>query len=207
MEDKKEGVLDREMVLEDIKVIRRMIDETKVGILPGMSIMIFWGIWIFIGDLFTQIMVWKKLFHYIGWGWMIMLGIAVIFNALYWPRIKHAIKGMHPYLSKQLGYCWWLLVGLNLLFTNLGLAFGIIGPGQIGFLWALVISFGLCITGIIYSKEYLFAGLCTFVGIFISAVFKDYTWLLLGVFLCLGSIIPVILAKRNFNLKEEKNNE
>lgn len=199
--------VNKEKALADLQVIKQMIEQTREKAVPGMSILIFWGIWVLVGYLVTQIVIWKEMpLAYIGWGWTILFAIAVVFNAFYWPKIRRIIKGLHPYISKQIGLCWWTLVGLNLLFTIVGPFLGIITRyEQIGFLWALVTSFALCMTGIIYSKEFFFAGLCTFLGIFVAAFFTNYTWILLGVFLCLGFIIPVIVSKRKLEAVGNKN--
>lgn len=204
--EKEEGFISKDKALADLRVIKQMLEETRTRVLPGMSILIFWGIWVFVGNLFTQIIVWKNLPHqYIGIGWLVLLLIAVIFNILFWSKISRIIKGMHPYLSKQLGYIWWTLMGLCGFFTGLGFPFGIFTEDkQIGYIWAVFISAGLCITGIIYSWEFLIAGFCAFIGIFVAAAFPNHTYLLLGVFLCLAAIIPVILSRKRFKRLEEK---
>jgi hypothetical protein len=83
----------------------------------------------------------------------------------------------------------------------LGLFFDFFGGP--GFLWAMVYSIALSMIGIIYSREWLFGGIGIFVGMVVAFIIKDYAYLILGLAMGLGCIIPAIFAQRNYRKKEK----
>ena len=69
----------------------------------------------------------------------------------------------------------------------------------------MVYSIALSMTGIIYSKEWLFGGIGIFAGMVAAFFIKDYAYLILGLAMGAGCIIPAIIAQRNYRKMEKEN--
>jgi hypothetical protein len=65
------------------------------------------------------------------------------------------------------------------------------------FVWAAVYGIGLAVMGILYSKEWLIAGIAVLVAIPISALYLGYAGTLLGTTMGLCCIVPALISMRN----------
>ena len=76
--------------------------------------------------------------------------------------------------------------------------------GDINFWWALIYGIALSMTGVVYSKEWLLAGIGVFIGMVTAAVIEPYADLILGLAMCLGCVIPSIIALRRLHRLEKE---
>ena len=94
----------------------------------------------------------------------------------------------------------------GLTWSILGTAFNNYCAGDPGFLFAILFSIALCITGVFHTKEWLFGGLLIYAGTLLAFFMKDYGYIILGLATGAGLIIPAIMVQRNYR-KQEKNHE
>ncbi|MHC4396571.1 MAG: hypothetical protein ACYS1A_13040 [Planctomycetota bacterium] len=191
----------------DLKFIRSVIEKTHRAFDPGSPVMIALGLIFMIGYPATQyFLTTPQLYELIQPMWIILwvIGASVImFYGIIAERREKQV-GLISQLSKQIGWIWYILLLNGTAWSGIGLSKGFFGDP--GFLWAAIFGFGLSITGILSSKEWLFGGLAIFIAILAAFFIKDYAYLILGLVMGLGCIIPAIIAHRNYR-KQEKNYE
>ena len=112
-------------------------------------------------------------------------------------------EGLISHLSKQIGWLWCILVINAAIWNGIGLFRDpFCGPG---FLLAAIYGFGLCMMGILHSKEWLFGGIAIFIAILIAYFVKTNAYIILGIAMGLGCIIPAVIVHKNY-LKWKKEN-
>ena len=100
-----------------------------------------------------------------------------------------------------------IMVLHGLTWSVLGMSFNNYCAGDPGFLFAILLSIALNITGIFSSKkEGLYGGMLIYIGLLLAFFIKDYSYVILGLATGLGCIIPAIIVQRNYR-KQEKENE
>jgi hypothetical protein len=196
---------------DDIKFIRSVIEKTYQIFEPGSLLFIVLGLIFLIGLPATQcLLTIPQLKEFIQPMWLIfwVIGAAVGIFGGFTSEIRQKKSGHVSQLSNQIGFIWYILLLNGTIWSA-----GMIMPkpfhfafGNPAFLWAVIFGFGLSVTGILSSKEWLFGGVAIFIAILAAAVLKPYTYVILGIVIGLGCIIPAIFAKRDYN-KKEKNYE
>ncbi|MHC4666090.1 MAG: hypothetical protein ACYS9T_09065 [Planctomycetota bacterium] len=201
---KQEGIEKQKTADDDLKFIRSVIEKTCRKIDPGWAIMVAWGLIVMIGFPVAYFLKTRQLDT---WKWPIYLLLLVIsFCAAIYFGAKAALRerkaGLISKLSKQIYWIWFILLANGTIWTCLGLFKDHIGG--FGFLWAAIYGIALSMMGILYSKEWLFGGTVIFFGILAAFFIKDYAYLILGLSVGLGCIIPAIIAQRNYRKQEKE---
>ena len=190
---------------EDIKFIRSVIEKTYRAFDSGSPLFIVFGLIFLLGLPATQYLVTSPgLKEFVQPMWIILwvIGAAVaMFNGLR-CEIREKKTGCISRLSNQLGLIWYILL-LNASIWSIG-PFSVF-LGKQAFLWAAIFGFGLSIEGILSSKEWLFGGVAILVSILIASIIKEYAYVILGIAIGLGCIIPAIIARRNYHKQEKIN--
>jgi len=83
----------------------------------------------------------------------------------------------------------------GLTWSILGTGFNNYCAGDPGFLFAILFSIALSITGIFHSKEWLYGGIGIFIGALLAFFIKDYDYIVLGLATGVGLIIPAIIVQ------------
>jgi hypothetical protein len=104
--------------------------------------------------------------------------------------------GVTPYVAKQIGWLWAVLVPNGVLWGFL-VRFGLDAPYLMPFVWAAVYGIGLAVMGILYSKEWLIAGIAVFAAIPIAALHLSHSGTLLGITMGLCCMVPALISMRN----------
>jgi hypothetical protein len=211
-EDTKEAVNkihlnDKTVLTDDIKFMRSVIEKTYRVIEPGSTLFIVLGLIFLTGLPAMQFLLTSpqlKVFIQPMWIILWVIGAAVGIFGGFTSEIREKKSGYVSQLSNQIGFIWYILLLNGTIWA--GLALFNISFGNPAFLWALILGFGLSVTGILSSKEWLFAGVAIFIAILAAAIIEHYAYVILGIVMGLGCIIPAIIAKRNYN-KKEKNYE
>jgi len=73
--------------------------------------------------------------------------------------------------------------------------------------WAILYTIGVYITGIFYSKEFIFGGIVIFLGTILSVIFLNYHSLIIGIFMGGGTTVPAIIAHKRFKKTMRDSNE
>ena len=204
----KQGTVEEQnIVAEDLKFIRSVIEKTYRAVDPGSWIYIVWGLIFLIGYPATQyFLTTPQLYDFILPVWSILCVIAAsitIFNGIIAEK-REKRNGVISQLSKQISLVWFILFYNGIAWSAMWLVFKV-SFGELAFLWAVIFGFGLSIMGILSSKEWLFGGIAIFVAILTASFIKEYAYVILGIVMGLACIIPAIIAKRNYRKMEKEN--
>jgi hypothetical protein len=204
---KKTDCGEQNFVPDDLKFIRSVIEKTHRAFDPGSPVIIVWGLIFLIGYPATQyFLTTQRLYDFILPVWLILWVFGASVTIFYGMRgeIRQKQAGLITQLSKQIGWIWYILFMNGMLWSAMRL-FNIYF-GELAFFWAAIFGFGLSITGILSSKEWLFGGIAVFISILAASIMKEHAYVILGIVMGLACIIPAIIAQRNYR-KQEKNYE
>ena len=204
-ENLQEGETEEKKLAENLEFMRLAIERTRRDFDPGAVGWIAWGMACLIGYVAMHFLATPTNYKLMWLIWILLLAIAGGVNAFCDIRIRKQEKkaGMVPLLSRQVGWVWAVAVLHGVVWSILGLFRD--WHGGPGFLWALVYSIALCATGIIYAREWLWAGLGVFVGMIAAFFVKDYAYIILGLAMGLGCIIPAIIAHKKYRRQKREN--
>lgn len=188
----------------DLKFIRSMMERTQRQIDPASPIMITWGL--------------ICLFGYPASHWLAMRGQHIQINRLWWAlwllggllsmffgcrmKKREMNRGIRSYISRQIAWVWAILVVNGVVWMKSGILRDLFGGP--GFIWAALYGIGISMMGILYSKEWLVAGIGIFIMILVAAVVKPYAYIILGAAMGLGCIIPALIAQRRMRRWERE---
>ena len=202
----KQGKMEEKELAENLEFMRLAIERTRREIDPEALSMIVWGLVcmaIYFGIYFLAI---HKMFNLMPYVLFPSLAVGGIVGGISSYRVskRQKAQGMVSHIWKQLNWVWLILLPNAVLWSILGLFkddFG--GPG---FLWAAVYAIALSMTGIIYSKEWLFGGIAIFIAIIVAFFVRPYSYLILGTVMGLACIIPAIIAQKRY-LRQKREND
>jgi hypothetical protein len=202
---KQENPEEQKIADDNLKFMRSVVEKTHKEIDPEAPVMIVWGLVCMIGYTAIYFLVMHQLYKWIWPVFLPLLAIGACVTIVSGIRLSKRQKkaGLVPQLSKQIGWVWIIVLAHGVVWSMLGLFFDFFGGP--GFLWAIVYSIALSVIGIIYSREWLFGGIGIFVGMVVAFIIKDYAYLILGIAMGLGCIIPAIIAQRNYHKQEKEN--
>ena len=201
----KQSKTEEKELAENLGFMRSVVEKTHREIDPEAPVMIVWGLVCMIGYTAIYFLVMHELYKWIWPVYLPLLVIGACVTVVSGIRVSKRQKkvGLVPRLSKQIGWVWMIVLAHGVVWSTFGLFFDFFGGP--GFLWAMVYSIALSITGIIYSKEWLWGGIGIFAGMVAAFIIKDYAYLILGLVMGLGCIIPAIIAQRNYRKQEKEN--
>ena len=204
---KEQTCRDQTLVPEDLKFIHAMVERTHREIDPETFSMITWGLVCIV--IYTACHFFAKPQTY-KWAFCILVlslavGGTVGFVSSYRVSKRQKAQGMVSHIWKQLNWVWYILLPNAVIWTCLGLFRDPFGAP--GFLWAAVYAIALSMTGIIYSKEWLFGGISIFIAIIVAFFVRPYSYLILGAVMGLACIIPAIIAHRRFRRSEKEHGQ
>jgi hypothetical protein len=188
----------------DLKFMRSIIEKTSRIYDPRWPVMIVWGLIFLIGLPLTQYCLVKPQFkEFIPPMWIILWVIGAFVGIFSGIRceMRERKTGYVSKVSNQLGLIWYILL-LNASVWSFG-PFSVFF-GKQAYLWAAVFGFGLSISGILSSKEWLFGSVAIFISILAASLIKDYAYVILGIAIGLGCIIPAIVIQRKYHEQEKK---
>jgi len=201
---------EKEKALDDLKIIRSMMDRTKEAIDPAAPILILWGIIVFLGNVTTHFLVSDKNLHvYIGYTWWALATVGIIVSAImgYKIGLRRYKYGINYYASRQLALIWTILVPIGIIWSILGPRTGVFPYEGMSVFWALLYCIGIYVMGIFYSREFIIGGIAIFIGTILSVIFGEYHSIIVGVFMGSGTAIPAIVAHRRFKKTVGQTNE
>ena len=190
---------EKNKALEDIKLIKTMMNRTREAVDPAAPILILWGILVIVGNTITHFLVQNIDYHmYIVYVWAVVVTMGMIGSFFIGYRIgrRSYRTGMNYHAGKRLGLIWSILVPIGITWSILGPSYDIFPSSSISILWAILYSIGLYMMGIFYSKEFLVGGIIIFIGSIVSVIFNDYHNLIMAVFMGGGTLFPSIIAQK-----------
>ena len=114
-------------------------------------------------------------------------------------------EGYIPQMPRQLTTIWFIVALHIIAWSILGIVLNNYCGGDPGFIAAMGLSIALSATGILYSREYLYGGLCIFACMFLMYFVKDYGYIILGIATATGCIMPELICRWKFNKQVQGN--
>ena len=190
--------MQNQQLTEDLRFLRSMIDRTRPRIDAAAPIMITWGSIALIGSPLTEWLIRNHRFDDIDrvWAVLIML-IGVPLSAYFGYRAKKqcALLGVTPYVARQIGWVWAVLIP-NLVAWSFLVRFWLHAPHLMVFVSAAIYGIGLAMMGILYSKEWMIAGLSVFIAIPTAAFYLEHAQTVLGMVIGISCIVPALISLR-----------
>ena len=134
---------------------------------------------------------------------VILLGYT--FFALSHGAKRQKREGYVPQMPRQVTAIWLIVASHIIVWSILGVVLNNYCGGDPGFIGAMGLSIALSATGILYSREYLYGGLCIFVCMFLTYFVKDYGYIILGIATATGCIVPELICRWKFNKQVQGN--
>jgi len=191
---------------DNLRFVRSVVEKTYKQVNPDSHTMIMWGVICLIGYPAIHFMStpqFHKWIPFVGWP-LIAIGLCYIFITLFIVTKRDKKAGFIPLIRRQLTWVWVIIMVMHgLTWSILGTAFNNYCAGDPGFLFAILFSIALSITGIFHSKEWLYGGIGIFIGTLLAFFIKDYGYIILGLATGAGLIIPAIIVQRNYRKKEK----
>lgn len=200
---------EKEKALADLEVIKTMINRTKEAIDPAAPIIIMWGIMVVIGNYATYFFLQNALHEYIGFIWLGVVVTGVVSSSIMGYRIgnRRSYLAVNKYASRKLALIWTIIVPVGVIWSTIGPYYDIIPVEFLSLFWALLYSIGIYITGIFYSREYIYGGIIILTGTVLSVLFYEYHNLIIGTFMGAGTIYPGVVANNRFKKMLREHNE
>jgi len=198
MEETKEKEL-----AENLQFMRSAVEKTYKEVIPDTHILIMCGIICLIIYPAIHFLVKYQLFNWILPFFLSLMAVLLCYIFIAWLLITKRDKkaGFVPLIKKQGFLAWMIIMVLHgLTWSILSAVFKNYCAGDPGFLFAILFSIALSITGIFSSKkEGLYGGMLIYMGLLLAFFMKDYGYIVLGLATGAGLIIPAIIVQRRFN--------
>ena len=199
-----------EEIADNLNFMRSAVEKSYKQVNPCTHTMIMWGIICMIGYPAIHFLVKLQLFKWILPFFLSLVGFGLcyIFITLFIVTKRNQTAGFVPLLGKQLTWVWIIIMVVHgLTWSILGTVFKNYCAGDPGFLFAILFSIALSITGILHSKEWLYGGMLIFAGALLAFFMKDYGYIVLGLATGAGLIVPAIIVQKHFNDTMRKNGQ
>jgi len=199
----------QDIVADDIRFMRSVVERMSRQIKPDVNIMIACGL---VCMTSYAILYFLKAGRLDRWIWPVGLSVTVvlfIYGFISLVRIAGAEKkaGFISHLKRQVTWVWIFIMLHGLAWTISPVLFNNFCGGDPAFLWAMLFSIGLVVLGIFHSKEWLYGGIGIFAVMALTYFLGNIGYLILGLAIGAGLIIPAIIVQRNFRKQEKENGQ
>ncbi|MHC4338831.1 MAG: hypothetical protein ACYSX0_01275 [Planctomycetota bacterium] len=198
--------MDSQAAIADIDYIRGVVRRTHARIDTHAFHSVSWG---------TIVLIWYPLANWFQnrgmLGWMAGVGIGAVvlgsaLSALLEIRLskKPGLTGEDTFILRQVVRIVACNIAVGMTLSALGPITGFIAGPHVPILWGLLYANMAFMIGVVYTREYMVAGMLIFVGAVIAILFADYAGYILGPFMGFGMIVPGLLGERRVaRLREE----
>jgi hypothetical protein len=135
--------------------------------------------------------------------------MAVLLMYIFWALALGAKRqkreGYIPKMPRQVTAIWFIVASHIFAWSILGIVLNNYCGGDPAFIGAMGLSIALSTTGILYSIEYLYGGLCIFTCTFLTYFVKNYGYIILGIATAIGCIVPELICRWKFNTQVQGN--
>ena len=106
------------------------------------------------------------------------------------------LEADNTFIGDQVGLVAALCVGAGIVLSALGPAFQFIAGRDVPTVWGFAYATMAAMTGVVYRREFLWAGAAIFLGAVLAMAFPQWNGYILGPVMGLGLIIPALAAER-----------
>jgi hypothetical protein len=197
----------RDPVADDIKFMRSVVERMSRQVKPDIHIMIACGLICMIAYVVLYFLKTSQLDR---WIWPLGLSVTTvlfIYVLISLVRIAKAEKdaGFISHLKRQVTLVWIFIMMHGLAWTISPALSNNFCGGDPAFLWAMLFSIGLVVLGIFHSREWLYGGIGIFTVMILTYFLGNIGYIVLGLAIGAGLIIPAIIVQRSFRKQEQEN--
>jgi hypothetical protein len=192
---------------DDLRFMRSVVEKTYRQVRPDVHIMVACGL---ICVIAYTTLYFLKIRQLDRWIWPIglsMISIILCYSIIGLVRIAKYEKkaGFISHLKKQVTWVWIFIMLHGLAWTILAMLFNDFSGGDPPFIWAMLFSIGLCVLGIFHSKEWLIGAILIFAGMVLTYFVEESAYIILGLAIGAGFIVPAIIVRENCRKQEKEN--
>jgi hypothetical protein len=104
------------------------------------------------------------------------------------------VEGENTFITRQVTQITAACIAAGAVLSGVAPAFGFIDGPDVPIIWGLVYANLAFMTGVVYNREFLWAGVFIFVGVVAAIVMPEASGYILGPFMALGMIVPGLRA-------------
>jgi hypothetical protein len=183
----------------ELELVRAILDRTQRRLDPHAFHFVGWGavvlVWYPLGNLFL-------LQGRPGWWHLALSGAALLAGILNgvlgeWrlARSGHA-EPEDTVFSRQVGLIVWGTIGPAALLSFLGPAMHLFPGQQVPVVWGFAYAVLAYSMGVVYSREYLWAGIAIFAAAIAALALPEWSGFILGPAMGLGLLVPGLRTER-----------
>ena len=196
-----------DIVADDIKFMRSVVEKMSRQVKPDVHIMIVCGLTCMIA---YAILYFLKTHQSDKWIWPVGLTLTIVLFIYAFISLVRIAKserkaGFISHLKRQVTWVWIFIMMHGLAWTISPVLSNNFCGGDPAFLWGMLFSIGLVVLGIFHSKEWLYGGIGIFAVMVLTYFIGTIGYLVLGFAIGAGLIIPAIIVQRNYHKKEKEN--
>ena len=194
---------------DDIKYMRSVVEKMSWQIKPDVHIMIVCGL---VCMIIYAALYFLKIYHYEKLIWPVALSLTtILFLYSFYSLVRIAKDekktGFISHLKRQVTWVWIFIMLHGLAWTVSPALSGDYCGGDPAFLWGMLFSIGLVMLGVFHSKEWLYGGIGIFAVMVLTYFLGNFGYLVLGLAVGAGLIIPAIINRRNYYKQEYENEQ
>lgn len=182
----------------DLEFIKEIMQRTHRRIDPHAFHFIIWGTLVLFGYPLLNWLGREENLAAMRWVGLAALAVGVVLSTAIEIRLSRRprLEGENTFVSKQVMLIVFANLGLASVLSAVGPATGLIPGPYVPVLWGFVYANMAYMVGVVYAREYLFAGAAICTGALLAALMPDYGGFILGPFMGLGMIVPAVMAER-----------
>jgi hypothetical protein len=198
---------DPKALTDDIKFMRSVVEKTDRQVRPEGYVLTACGLICLTCYTAVHFLLRSEQQKWLLPVYLVLMAVLLgyIFCALALGAKRQKREGYIPQMSRQVTAIWFIVASHILAWSILGMVLNNYCGGDPGFIAAMGLSIALSATGILYSREYLYGGLCIFACMFLTYFVKDYGYIILGIATATGCIVPELICRWKFNKQVQGN--
>jgi hypothetical protein len=190
----------------EINMIKQIIDDSKKIVIDDGKGFIIWGVLIVIGLLGTYFFIPLRLYEYISWLWITVIGIGWVYTIII-HAVKDHKKKVKTFAGKILGALWFSC-GVSMTIVGfIGTGSGSYGAYTISPLMSVILGIAYFVTGIIYGRAWVRnLAIGWWIGAIVTFIWTGmYSLLVFAVMMIMLQVIPGIILYSKFKNEYQTN--
>jgi hypothetical protein len=192
--------MDEQTALDEIKFIKKIIEDSKRTTIDDGKGYIFWGVIVTIGLLASYLTVVLNLQIGFGWVWIVLISFGWIYTIISYYTGNKTKSGESSYAGKLLSNIW-LSCGIAMTIIGfVGVFSGAIDGDFVSPLLSSILGIGFFMSGFVYDLNWVkFLSLGWWTGAAIMFIFPGLHSVLIMAFMMLAfQVVPGIIIYNKF---------
>lgn len=195
-----------EAAAQELEFIRTILEKTQRRIDPHAFHFVGWGavvlVWYPLGNLF-QIQERPASWNIALMAAAIVTGVAVGMIGERRLARRGGAEAEDTLFSRQVGLIVGGTIGSGALLSAVGPATGAISGEAVPIVWGFAYAVLAYSMGVVYSREYLWAGIAIFAASVAALVAPQFAGFILGPAMGLGLLVPGVISERRVRARRE----